>query len=332
MKALVVSGPGTVGLVDRDAATAAADEIVVRPVLVGLCGTDLEIIEGTIDPAYVRLPVTLGHEWAGVVTDSPAGSPPVGARVVVEGIVPCGECAQCATGDTNRCRIYDEIGFTRHGAAAEQIVVPARLAHVLADTVSFASGALVEPAAVVYRALDRVAPRAGARVLVIGDGTVGLLAAYLVRRWEPSVVDVLGARAAQAGLAAAAGADRFWTDPTAVTGGYDVVVEAAGVPAAAETAFAAAARGATIALLGLAGTGESARLPLDDIVNGDIEIVGSFSYTVRAWASVVDLLNAGRVSFDFLVTHRFDLADWRSAIVTVRDCDGARGKVLLRIS
>ena len=212
MKALVVSAPGTIDLIEREVPLPGVDEILVRPVVVGMCGTDLEIIDGTIDQAYVRMPLTLGHEWAGIVAESPGGTPPVGARVVVEGIVPCGTCLECTTGNTNRCQTYDEVGFTRHGAAAEQIVVPARLAHVLSDSVSFESGALVEPAAVVYRALDRVAPPVGSRVLVIGDGTVGLLAAHLVRMWEPATVDVLGAREAQMSLALAAGADHFLMD------------------------------------------------------------------------------------------------------------------------
>lgn len=331
MKALVVSAPGAVSLVNRENPSAAPGEIIARPALVGMCGTDLEIIDGTIDQTYVNLPLTLGHEWSGVVVSSPTGTPPVGAHIVVEGIIPCGVCPECLTGDTNRCHVYDEIGFTRHGATAELINVPARLAHVLAEAVSLESGALVEPAAVVYRAIERSAPQPGARILVIGDGTVGLLAAHLVRLWDPSIVDVLGVRAAQEILAVAAGADRFLTDPSAVVAAYDLVIEAAGVAAAAETAFTATKRGGSVALLGLAGTGHVARLPLDDIVNGDIAIVGSFSYTASAWAAVVELLNSGRLSFDFLVTHRFDLDDWESAVAALRHSDGVRGKVLLQI-
>lgn len=332
MKALVVSAPGDIALHELSEPVAGADELIVRPALVGLCGTDLEIIDGTIDQAYVTMPLTLGHEWAGVVVSSPTGAPPVGARVVVEGIVPCGRCDECINGDTNRCRTYDELGFTRQGAAAELITVPVRLVHVIADLVTFESGVLVEPAAVVYRAIDRVSPKPGARVLVIGDGTVGLLAAHLVRLWQPVSVDVLGVRPAQAGLAHEAGVDTFHSDPTEVVDGYDIVIEAAGVPQAVDTAFAAVARGGAIALLGLAGTGKVAQLPIDDIVNGDVSIVGSFSYTSAAWAAVVELLNSGRLSLDFLVTHRFRLDDWQNAVSALRHFEGVRGKVLLQIT
>ena len=331
MKALVVSGPGAITLATLDEPIAGPGAVLVHPRLVGMCGTDLEIIDGTIDQDYVHLPLTLGHEWAGIVATSAPGSASVGARVVVEGIIPCGICDECRAGDTNRCRIYDELGFTRAGAAAELVAVDADLVHVLSDSVSFESGVLVEPASVVYRAIERAHPKEGARVLVVGDGTVGLLAAHLVRLWSPSLVHVLGAREAQETLALRAGADAFFIDPATQSETYDLVIEAAGVAAAADSALASVSRGGTVVLLGLAGTGAVANLPIDDIVNGDISVIGSFSYTRKAWGAVVDLLNAGRLSLDFLVTHRYPLADWASAVATLRATDGVRGKVLLEI-
>ncbi|MEO7980886.1 MAG: alcohol dehydrogenase catalytic domain-containing protein [Sporichthyaceae bacterium] len=334
MRALVVSGPGRVALEERADPVPGPGDVLVRPAVVGLCGTDLEIIDGSIDPAYVRLPLVLGHEWSGVVVaagDS-TSAPPVGSRVVVEGIVPCRVCAACAAGDTNRCATYDEFGFVRDGAAAELLAAPAELVHVLDAAVSAESGALVEPAAVVLQALLRAAPRPGQRVLVVGDGTVGLLAVTLARLWSPASVTLLGARQEQAPLATAAGADLFVTSPEDAGGGYDLVVEAAGVPAAVSAALHATARGGTVLLLGLAGTGKSAPLPIDDLVNGDVTVLGSFSYTVTAWTQLVQLLNTGRLDLGFLVTHRFPLSDWAAALDALRSPTGTRGKVLLDLA
>jgi len=332
MWALVVTAPQAVQLAELPEPTPDDGEVLVQPRLVGMCGTDLEIIDGSIDQAYVRMPLTLGHEWSGVVVQAASDSPPVGTRVVVEGIVPCGVCPECAAGNTNRCHVYDEVGFTRPGAAADLITVPAQLVHALAPTVSFESGVLVEPAAVVYRAIDRANPQPGARVLVVGDGTVGLIAACLLRLWRPASVHLLGARSAQQPLATAAGVDAFFTDASQIGSGYDLIVEAAGATAAVEAAVAATGRGGTVVLLGLAGTGETARVPVDDIVNGDVTIIGSFGYTTNAWAAVVDLLNAGEVSLDFLITHRYPLGEWQAAVATLRRSDGVRGKVLLEIA
>ena len=343
-RALVVVNPGNVVLSASPAPVAAPGQTLVRPDLVGLCGTDLEIIGGQVDPAFIRYPIGLGHEWTGIVAgDSPLGGdsvasdgPLAGARVVVEGIVPCGHCARCARGETNLCQTYDEFGFTRDGAAAGLVAVPTALIHLIAASVAPADAVLTEPAAVVYRGLTKAAVAPGSRVLVIGDGTIALLAAYLVRLWSPAEVVLLGRRAAQSRLAAQAGAARFETSPDAAGTGYDLVIEAAGAVEAAAVAFAAARRGGTVLLLGLPPHGETVALSVDDVVNNDLAIHGSFGYTAAAWRDVVRLLNAGLIRPGFLATHRFSLADWELAIACLRGIagppgDGPRGKVLLEI-
>jgi 2-desacetyl-2-hydroxyethyl bacteriochlorophyllide A dehydrogenase len=331
MRALTVREPHRVELEDRPDPVAGPDEIVIAPMVVGMCGTDLDIIDGVIDPEYVAYPIVLGHEWAGRVVNGAAGVE-AETRVVVEGLVPCGHCAECTAGATNRCLNYDEFGFNRDGAAADLLVAPARLVHQLADEVSWESGALVEPAAVVYRALDRACPAPGARVLVVGDGTVALLAARLAQLWQPASVTMLGARPAQAGLAGWAGVELFTCDTSEVGSGYDLVVEAAGAAAAAEAALAAPARGGTVVLLGFPGQGVTVPLAVDDLVNGDVTVAGSFSYTSAAWASVIRELNAGRLDLGPLVTHRYPLSEYTAAIEALRHPDGARGKVLVDVN
>jgi len=324
-----VTAPGEVILAERAAAVPADGEILIRPDLVGLCGTDLEIIDGRIDPAYIRYPIILGHEWTGIAA---TGSPLAGRRVVVQGIIGCGHCARCGSGLTNLCETYDEIGFTRDGAAVGQVAVPAALVHPLAAAVAAADAVLAEPSAVVYRALVRAGPVPGCRALVIGDGTVALLAVVLLGLWSPAETVMLGRRGGQAALASAAGAARFETDPAAAGTGFDLVVEAAGATDAVTAALAAPRRGGTVVLLGLPPHGETAALAVDDAVNGDLTIMASFGYTSSAWRDVVTLLNAGRLRPGFLISHRFALADFQQAIATLRSGQSPRGKVLLSIS
>jgi threonine dehydrogenase-like Zn-dependent dehydrogenase len=324
--ALVVASPGQVSLEYRSPVAAGPGQVLVEPDLVGLCGTDLEIIDGAIDPAYIRYPIALGHEWTGIVA---AGSPLAGRRVVVQGIIGCGHCARCAAAETNLCETYDEIGFTRDGAAAGQIAVPAGLVHPLAGSVPAEDAVLTEPAAVVYRGLAKAGVRPGSRVLVIGDGTIAMLAVMLARLWSPAEIAVLGRRGEQSGLAAAAGAGSFGV--TDVPSGFDLVVEAAGATAAAETALAKVRRGGTVLLLGLPPHGQTVAMAADDTVNNDLTILGSFGYTSAAWRSVVTLLNSGQLRPGMLVTHRYPLAEWDQAIAALRGAAGPRGKVLLAI-
>jgi L-iditol 2-dehydrogenase len=344
--ALVVRRPGEVVLEDRAAPRPGPGEMLVRPGIVGLCGTDLDIVAGRIDPAYIRYPLVLGHEWSGTVAGADGsaldaegqngegqngeGLAP-GIRVVGEGIVPCGHCARCRAGQTNLCLTYDELGFTRDGAAASFLAIQRSLVHPLAPGVGAEDAALAEPASVVYRGLSGAAIAPGWRALVVGDGTVALLAVRLLTLWSPAETVVLGRREGQAALAAQAGAARFETDSRAAGTGYDLVVEAAGTTDAVLSALAAARRGGTVVLLGLPPHGATAAVPVDDVVNNDLIIRGSFGYTSAAWREVVTLLNAGLLQLGFLVTHRFPLTEWEAALDTLREPVSPRGKVMLTV-
>jgi threonine dehydrogenase-like Zn-dependent dehydrogenase len=321
--ALVVRAPGEVVLEERDTPVPGPGEVLIRPEVVGLCGTDLDIVAGQVDPAYTRYPLVLGHEWSGTLAS--------GARVVAEGIMPCGHCARCREGQTNLCATYDELGFTRDGAAQAAVAVTQSLVHAVGPRVGAEDAALVEPAAVVYRGLTTVRVLPGCRALVVGDGTVALLAVRLLGLWSPGEVVMLGRRTGQAALARTAGAARFETGPETAWGEYDLVVEAAGTTSAVLAALRAARRGGCVLLLGLPPHGQTEAVPVDDLVNGDLTVRGSFGYTSSAWRDVVGLLNSGRLELAFLVTHRFAIKDWEQALDALRGQDSPRGKVLLEV-
>ena len=329
--ALVVRGPDDVGIEPRSWAAPVGLEVRVTPRHVGLCGTDLEIVGGSMDPDYIRYPLVLGHEWSGTVAavgDQVTKVVP-GDAVVVEGIIPCSVCEACRRGQTNLCAIYDELGFMRDGAAGPSVTTREHLVHRLDAGVPLVSGALVEPASVVLRGLSLMDLQPGARVVVIGAGTLGLLAAHLVRLWSPARVTVTGRRPAQGELASAMGADEYVIGPPE-SRSFDVAIEAAGTLTAVGSAFEAARRGGQVLLLGICGHGKTIPLSPDDIVNNDLRVRGSFGYTAAAWAQVVALLNAGRLDMQSLVTHRFSLDQYEAALHTLATpTQAARGKVLL---
>jgi 2-desacetyl-2-hydroxyethyl bacteriochlorophyllide A dehydrogenase len=331
-RALVVERPGAIALEERDALRPGPGEVLLRPAWCGLCGTDLEVLRGDVDPAYVRYPVTLGHEWSGtVVTVGPGvNGLAAGARCVAEGMIPCGACVSCRSGATNVCETYDEVGFTREGGASDEIIVPARLVHVLDESVPLLDAALAEPSAVVLTGLEKARPRPGLRVLVVGDGTIALLAVLLAALWSPAEVLVAGRRDDQEELARALGATSFTTGTP--PGGFDLAIEAAGAPEAVITAVTSLRRGGTALLLGLAPTGSTVELPADGIVNDDLTLAASFGSTSAAWSRVVALLNAGRYRPGRLVTHRYGLGDHAQAFATLAEPSGRRGKVVLEVA
>ena len=333
MRALRCLAPNEVRVVDIPKPELQNEYLLIKPLATGICGTDLEIIEGGVDPAYIRYPITLGHEWVGRIVASSASDFAVGDRVVVEGVVPCERCDECQAGATNRCAKYDEIGFTRDGAAAEFISVPAKLAHLIADQVSDESAALVEPAAVVYQGLLRINPTPDSKILIVGDGTIGLLATTLSKVFQPKVLDVYGIRGSQEGLVRQAGADRFVTDSSQLTKDYDYVIEAAGAIAAVDLALTQGKRGAQLLLLGYPEHGARLSLAVHDLINNDVTIHASFSYTRKSWKAIVDLLNSGDLDLTFVVTHRYQLEQWLEALETLRALTSQpRGKVLLALN
>jgi threonine dehydrogenase-like Zn-dependent dehydrogenase len=141
---------------------------------------------------------------------------------------------------------------------------------------------------------------------------------------------MIGRRPEQAELVRSVGVASFSTDDEAT--GFDLAVEAAGVPEAAVTAIRAVRRGGTVVLLGLPPTGSRLDLAADLLVNNDLTVAASFGYTSGAWTRMVGLVNAGCVRPAEIVTHRFALEDHERAFSALEAAEGARGKVVLEIS
>ena len=332
MRSLITSGNHSAELIETPDPVAGAGELLVAPIAAGICGTDLEIISGDGDPAFVKYPASLGHEWAGRVIGHGPGvtSPAIGSRIVVTGIIPCQECFECKNGDTNRCLIYDEIGFTRPGAAADLITVPAWLAHVINDNVSDESAVLAEPTAVVAQAFMKANPKPGSKILIIGDGTIALIAATMAKTYSPKLIHMLGLKDGQNEIAKSAGVDQFLTKPT--DDKYDLIIEAAGAPSRISAAIGQLVRGGTLLLLGYPGHQKTADIVVDDVINGDLNIIGSFGSSLAAWEKSVEMLNSGKLDLGYLVTHKFNLSNFAEAIEALRSAPAPRGKIALIIN
>eukprot|EP01116_Phalansterium_solitarium_P021881 TRINITY_DN700_c0_g1_i1.p1 TRINITY_DN700_c0_g1~~TRINITY_DN700_c0_g1_i1.p1 ORF type:complete len:252 (+),score=30.32 TRINITY_DN700_c0_g1_i1:35-757(+) len=180
MKAIVISGAHTISLQEIPIPSPQDHEVLIKVKAVGICGTDLEVLEGSMGyftAGKAEFPVVPGHEWSGEVVS--AGSKvqdfAVGDRVVGETAVPCWSCDYCASGRYTRCATRTETGIMhRQGACAEFIAFPARSLHRVADSVPFRTAALIEPSAVAVNAVkNSVQP--GEFVVVLGDGPIALL-------------------------------------------------------------------------------------------------------------------------------------------------------------
>jgi len=329
-RALVTAGKGDLSLEELPGKSPAAGQVLVAPLAVGACGSDVELVDGAMDGDFVRYPLVLGHEWCGRVLESTVAAFSPGELVVAEGILPCRRCEHCVRGETNLCITYEELGFTLPGAAGDEVVVEDHVVHPLPAGASIEDGALVEPAAVVYQGLSRMALAPGWSCLVIGDGTIALLAVQLLRLFSPQRLVLAGRRAEQGELARACGADEALFDRLP-DDRFDLVVEAAGTNEAVVSAVGAARRGGAVLLLGLPPTGTTAPLPVDTLINNDLLVRASFGYTSAAWRQVVRLLGGGSFRPGRIVTHRLGLERHVEALDLLRrpPSGSPRGKVML---
>ncbi|MGW3506866.1 zinc-dependent alcohol dehydrogenase [Streptomyces sp. NPDC000994] len=329
---IVVEAPGAHRIAVHTPRDPGPGEALVAVHAVGICGSDREVYQGNRPEGYVRYPLTPGHEWSGTVRRVGAGVPGglVGRKVVGEGFRNCQVCDRCHAGETTLCTAgYEETGFTRPGAMATTLTLPARLLHVLPEGADLTAAALLEPAACVAAAALKADARPGERVAVVGTGTLGMFAVQFLKALSPAELLVVGTREDREGLARRFGATGFSTKDRQLPGGFDVVIETAGSADAARTAAALLRRGGRLVLTGIPAPGAEGLDPTDLVVR-QLEVHTVFGAPPHAWAQTVRVFAAGLLDPLPLVTHELPLAEFPHAIDLVGAGDPKVGKVLLR--
>lgn len=339
MRAFRVERPGVAGLVDQPLPLPAAGDVLVRVEAVGVCGSDLELLRGTRDPAFCRFPVVPGHEFAGEVVEASPDDPRLrpGTRVVVEGHHFCRYCTACRAGRTHLCAHYDEYGFTRDGGYREVVAARADLCHPL-TRVDTARAALSEPTACALHAVERSDITPASRVVVIGAGPIGLLAAACAAARAPARLLVADVRDTTLDVARTLGAtDTVCAPASALAGAIadllggapDVVIEAAGHPLAQGAAAEVLARGGRLTILGLAGSERTVPFNFDPLVFRDARLEAVFAYPSAVFRRAVRLIDDGVIDPAPLITHRFPLSRAGEALSLLEGRTEPAIKVLL---
>ena len=289
MRAFVITGPFAAEVRDVDAPVAGPGEVVVDVDRAGVCGTDMEFFSGEM--AYLHsgeasYPVRIGHEWCGVVTaaGSADGESWIGKRVTGDTMLGCGKCARCTSGRQHTCADRYEIGV-RHGwpgALAAQLRVPVRALHELPADFDPTVGAMVEPGANAMRAADRAA---GGRVLVMGPGTIGLLAASFAAA-NGAEVHLLGLKL---DFARSLGFTNAWTAGDLPDLPFDTVIDcstAASLPAMAVDLVEPGGRVVFIGIAEEPSLIDSRQLALKDVTAaGVLSGSGALQKTIDVYAS-----------------------------------------------
>lgn len=328
MKAARFYGPGDIRIEDIAEPKVQPGTVKVEVEWCGICGTDLhEYLEGPIfAPAAgsphpltgETVPITLGHEFAGIVHEVGDGviDVHVGDRVVVEPYIICGHCDACQQGKYNVCATLGFVGLSGYGGGFSQFVVAERRwIHPLGD-LGTDVGALIEPLAVAYHAVRLSGARPGQSALVFGAGPIGLVTTAALRAAgveDIIVVEPADVRKAKAGPAGAS----HVIDPssTEVLGevmeltkgrGADVSFECAGIDQVLKAAIQSTRVGGTC--VNVAIWGHEATVAMNDLVFREINVLGSLAYAGDHPATI-EMVASGKVDPYQFITGRIELDD-----------------------
>lgn len=307
------AGDGGVAVVDVEPVVPAhaVDPVRMRVRSCGICGSDIHL-------AGWNVPVTLGHEFGGVLDD--------GTPVAVQPNAPCGTCDRCVAGQTNLCRTgLDRVhGVSIDGGMAAEVVVDRSSTVVLPAAFDAGLGALVEPIGVALHAANNADLTAGSRVLVIGGGTIGL-ALVAVARARGIDVDLAARHPHQHEIGERLGARRSLADE------YDVVVDAAGTQSSLDDAIERLRPGGTLLVAATywdpVQIGSSLLIKEPRVVTA---LMYAHHHGRREFADAAQLLVDAPEIGDALVTHRFPLDDAAEAFRTSTDRAAGAIKVLIQ--
>lgn len=328
MKAAFLLAPEKIEIKDSPVPQVDRDQVIIEPIRVGICGSDVSLYLGRRMPS--AYPLLLGHEALGrvrAVGDS-VRQFSIGQRVIVEPNFPCGACAYCRSGRGNICPNKKSLGVTISGCLAEQFVAPAEYVWPVPETISDEDAVTIEPLAVSLHALWRSGAQIGDTVAVLGCGATGLLliqaaisqgTRVLAHDKFQSKLDI----ANQLGAETEPGVDipDWWKDE-----GVTTVFECAGVSSTVELALSAVPRGGQVILMGLS-TSQASFSPLK-LVREEIRVSGSIIYDHPAdFARTISLVEKKVLSPGRIVTNTFRFGEISEALNLAST--GEVGKVLL---
>jgi L-iditol 2-dehydrogenase len=331
MKAGLLKAPNELQFETVADPTLAAGDLLIRVRAATVCGTDIRIFRGR-KTAGVRYPSILGHEFAGEIVDTGGHSRfSCGDAVAVCPAIPCGHCDYCKRGYENICQNLTAIGYEIDGAFAEFIRIPARAIETgnvikIPEAVSWEKAALVEPLACVLNGQEKIGIEVGDCVVVLGAGPIGLLHVKLARHSGAYRIIVSEPSASRREAALAAGADVV-VDPvnedlhTIVRQnskgiGADKLIVAIGVTKLANDALSLVRHRGKISLFAGFSSTDMATMDVNLIHYNELVVTGSFGLNRLQFEKSLDMIAAGQIEVDSMLTHRFELKDIGVALET----------------
>jgi len=285
------------------------DEVMIEVATAGICATDLEILKG-----YMGFSGVLGHEFTGTIVKGPRKM--VGRRVVSEINCVCGKCDMCQSGLRNHCLERQVVGIQNHdGAFAEYVVVPARNIHFLPNNITNDQAIFIEPLSSAMQIVQQVRIEKRQKVIVVGDGRLGLLAVQVLANVNnKGKVVLLGKHQEKLNFAEKRGIQGILLEDMLLKPQWDVVVDCTGSAKGFDTACRLVRPRGKLVMKSTWVPNQAA--DLSPLVIKEITLIGS---RCGPFANAINALAAEQIVTNGLITSRFKLADGTEAIEKARD-------------
>jgi L-iditol 2-dehydrogenase len=329
----IMTSPGKIEYVQAATPEIAEDEVLIKIIKIGVCGSDIHVYHGK--HPYTSYPVVQGHEVSGIIArvGGKVTEFKEGDRVTVQPQVWCGECYPCTHGRYNICEELKVMGFQTTGMASEYFAVVASKVLKLPDSISLEEGAMVEPLAVAVHALNRGGDVKGMNILVMGAGPIGNLVAQTAKALGAAAVMIVDLSDYRLELARRCGVDYCFNAGKVDLGSElvekfgpfkaDLILECVGVNATMSQAVKNARKGTDIIVVGVFG--DLAQVDLGLVQDRELRLTGTLMYKKEDFATAIGLIEAGKIELKQLITTRYAFKDYIKAYEFI---DESKDKVL----
>lgn len=338
MKAVYLSAPHTMQLVEHPDPTPKQGEVVLKVVAAGICTNDLALFDGTA--SISTFPIIPGHECIGTIESVGAGvALEVGAWVTVYPSVGCGHCNACHAGRINHCPTFRVLGLNLNsGCFAEKMLVKANQVLPVPAGLRHPNAALIEPAAVAVHVNKRGETRAGSRVMVIGAGVIGLLTALVARSMGAQRVVLVDRLESRRALCAQLGFEEFLCvadqpEPAAIAGKFgeefDVVYDTVCTRDTVNASMTALLPGSKLVLVATPKSKTTLEVDFQLLYKRELSLVVSRNYLPEDFKGAMTWLEIGEFPLDALITGNYPLERFSEAIKALQNPSHQHIKILL---
>lgn len=295
MKACFIDKPLSSSVREIEIPVPKDDEVLIKVMAVGVCGTDAHLYLGDYDNPY---PTIAGHEFSGIVAGFGKNVKgfEIGQRVAADPNVYCEACDNCKQNRQNYCQDYKGLGNQIPGAYQQYMVIPYRCVFDIGE-LSFTTAAMIEPLSCVIHGHDKARPDFADRILILGAGPIGLMHLQVCRNDGASFVAVADIKEEQLELAENLGADyTIFNDQNAgeryreiAPDGFNLIIDCTGVPRVIENIIPYLADEGRLLFFGVCPAKESIRVSPYEIYQRELRLIGSNSLKKTFYAAMRQL-------------------------------------------